>query len=88
MDQLRSSLKINEKRYDRAVDVLRMELGSYDGIAAQCYASTGKTITGNAVRRWFMERCIPIEYAAILSDLALGQVSVLDFYPWLDKYTN
>ena len=88
MDQLRSSLKINEKRYDRAVDTIRAELGSYDGIAGQCYAETGKSITGNAVRRWFIDRCIPIEYAAVLVDLTLGQVSVLDFYPWLTAYTK
>ena len=88
MDQLRSSFKINEKRYDRAVETIRVELGSYDGIAAQCYSVTGASITGNAVRRWFMERCIPIEYAALLADLTLGQVSVLDFYPWLTNYTK
>ena len=88
MNQLRSSFKINEKRYDRSVEVIRTELGSYDGIAAQCYSVTGASITGNAVRRWFMERCIPIEYAALLADLTLGQVSVLDFYPWLVTYTN
>lgn len=88
MDQLRSSFKINEKRYDRAVEIARAELGSYDSIAAQCYSETGASITGNAVRRWFMERCIPVEYAALLVDLTLGQISVLDFYPWLDKYTK
>jgi hypothetical protein len=86
MDQLRNTLPINERKYDRAVETVRAELGSLNTIASLCYGHTGKTITGSAINRWFQLRAIPVEYAAVFADLTLGQVSVLDFYPWLEEY--
>lgn len=88
MDQLRETLPINDRKYDQAVETVRAELGSLNAIAAMCYAHTGKSITGAGINRWFNQRAIPIEYAAVFSDLTLGQVSVLDFYPWLSEYTK
>ena len=88
MDQLRSSFKINERRYDRAIGIIRTELGSLESIAQQCCQETGKSVTGNAIRRWFIERAIPVEYAALMVDLTLGQISILDFYPWLKDYVK
>ena len=86
MDQLRETLPVNDRKYDEAVEIVRSELGSLNSIAALCFAHTGKSITGGGINRWFVQRAIPIEYAAIFSDLTLGQVSVLDFYPWLSEY--
>lgn len=88
MDQLRETFKINKRKYDSAVEVIRGELGSFESIAAQCYAHNGKTVSGNAIRRWFTSRSIPVEYAAVFSDLTVGLVGVEDFYPWLTKYFN
>jgi len=88
MDQLRETFKINQRKYDAAVSVIREELGSFDAIAAQCYAHNGKTVSGNAIRRWFSARTIPVEYAAVFTDLTVGLVDVGDFYPWLSKYFN
>ena len=86
MDQLRSTFKIKTRAYDAAVNTIREELGSYESIAAQCYAHNGKTLSGNAIRRWFVERTIPIEYAAVFQDLTFGTAPVSDFYPWLKDY--
>lgn len=88
MDQLRKKYKINAKQYDAAVGIVRDELGSFEAIAAQCFKHNGKSISGNAIRRWFNERSIPIEYAAVFQDLTFGLVTVLDFYPWLDEYVS
>ena len=87
MDQLRSTFKINKRKYSAAVTKCREELGSFEAIATQCFVHNGKSVSGNAIRRWFNEQSIPVEYAAVLADLTLGQVSVLDFYPWLSDYT-
>jgi hypothetical protein len=88
MDPLRDTFKINNRKYDAAINVIREELGSFDSIAAQCYAHNGRTVSGNAIRRWFSHRSIPVEYAAVFSDLTVGLVGVEDFYPWLNKYFN
>ena len=88
MDQLRNTFKINKRKYAWAVTHCRLELGSFEAIAAQCYAHNGKSVSGNAIRRWFNDQSLPVEYAAVMADLTLGQVSVLDFYPWLSEYTR
>ena len=86
MDQLRHQLKINAKAYDHGTAAIREELGSYESIAAACYAHTSKTISGNAIRRWFLERSIPVEYAAVFQELTFGTVDITDFYPWLPEF--
>lgn len=88
MDQLRDTFKINKKRYDAATQIIRDELGSYESIAAQCYAHNNKSVSGNCIRRWFTDRTIPIEYAAVFEDLTFGLAPVLAFYPWLADYTK
>ena len=88
MDQLRKKFKINKKQYDAGIGIIRDTLGSYESIAAQCFTSTGVKISGNCIRRWFNERSIPIEYAALFSDLTFGDAGVEDFYPWLDSYIH
>jgi len=77
---------IDAKRYDKAVAVVRKTLGSYERIATDCYNHTGTRITGQAVRCWFLDRKIPIEYAAVFVDLTDGAVEVFDFFPWLEDY--
>ena len=88
MQLIRDTLKINEKKYDSAVEAVRECLGSYESIAGQCFAHTGQRVTGNAIRRWFVERRIPVEYAAVFSDLTFGEVTVTDFFPWLTRYVQ
>lgn len=88
MNPLHEVLPINEKKYDAGIAKIRSTLGSYESIAAQLFAHTGVHISGNAVRRWLMERKIPVEYAAIFSELTFQAVSVQDFYPWLKKYMS
>ena len=88
MDQLRKTFKIGKRAYTAATNKCREELGSYEAIAAQCFVHNVKSISGNAIRRWFNEQTIPVEYAAVLADLTFGQVSVLDFYPWLSDYVK
>lgn len=87
MDQLRKRYRINVKAYDAAVTTIREELGSFESIAAQCFKHNSKSISGNAIRRWFNERSIPIEYAAVFEDLTFGTTTVSDFYPWLADYS-
>lgn len=82
-------LQIDEARYDRAVKDLRSALGSFDSIAAKCYAVTGQVVAGNTIRNWLYERKIPIEYAAVFQHLTDGMdtaVIITDFYHWLEDY--
>ena len=76
---------VNDKRYDKATEQLRKLLGSFDNMAAQCYSHTGESLSGNAIRRWFRTRSVPVEYAAVFEDLTFGEVSISDFFPWLSK---
>lgn len=78
-------LPIKVKQYDAAVKLIRGQLGSYENIARQLYTHSGESVSANAVRRWFNNRSIPLEYAAFFEDLTFGDVTILDFYPWLKK---
>lgn len=76
-------LPVNIKRYDGAVNRVRETLGSYENIAVALYSHSGTTVSANAVRRWFNNRSIPLEYAAFFAELCFGECEILDFYPWL-----
>ncbi len=73
----------NVRKYDAAVKRVRETLGSYENIAVALFCHTGRRISANAVRGWFNNRSIPIEYASFLSDITFGECSIRDFYPWL-----
>jgi hypothetical protein len=79
-------MKIDEEAYDKAVQIIRQELGSYHHISNALYACTGSHISYNTVRNQFLAREIPIEYAAAYQDLTEGKVTVFDFFPWLRTY--
>lgn len=86
MAQLVDRYKISEKRYDSATKLVRDELGSYEKIAHAIHSETGEDISAGTIRNWFLHRRIPVEYAALFSDLTDGCVSVIDFFPWIEEY--
>ena len=75
-------------RYDVALKKVRDSIGSYDKIAQEIYARTGFHPVGASVRRWFVQRSLPVHIACILSELTEGEVQVLDFFPYLEHYVR
>jgi hypothetical protein len=79
------------KRYDRAFALTRQKLGSYDKIAAFLFRDTGHSVSGQSLRRWQIERTLPLRWALSIIDLMREQdieISVFDFYPYLEEYTT
>ena len=72
-------------RYDDAVRRIRDQLGSYDTIAHHIFQATGQSVAGVSVRRWLLNRNLPVNLACTLVDLTEG-VTVGDFYPYLENY--
>lgn len=78
-------------RYDAATRVVRATLGSYDKIAHLIFSATGDSVSGVSVRRWLMNRNLPVYYACTIVDLvteADGEISLFDFYPYLEEYND
>lgn len=72
-------------RYDAAVRQLRDQLGSYDTIAHHIFQATGQSVAGVSVRRWLINRNLPVHLACTLVDLT-DETSVGDFFPYLESY--
>ena len=75
-------------RYDLAAKKVRDLVGAYDTIAKEIYARTGASVAGSSIRRWFLQRTLPVHIACHLSDLTGGDVQVLDFFPYLENYVD
>lgn len=86
MKKTNDMLSIDEGRYDTAVATVRGTLGSYHQIATAVHDATGELISYNTIRNHFKNRTVPVELAAVFQDLTMDEVTVSDFYPWLEKY--
>ena len=86
MSRISGHFTQNDTQYDYSVGRIKDILGSYENIARACHAATNVSISGNAIRLWFMHRSIPLEYCALFQDLTNGDVEIDDFFPWLNLY--
>jgi hypothetical protein len=77
--------------YDEAVRTIRRVLGSYDHIAHLIYSATGASVSGVSVRRWLLNRNLPVNYACTLVDLVADIDGEADLelemmFPFLKRY--
>lgn len=78
-------------RFDNAVKEVREALGSYDTISRLIYDKTGRGYSGVSVRRWLVNRTLPLPIACTLLDILEEQkpgngVFLTDFFPYLEEY--
>jgi hypothetical protein len=86
MEYLKKKFPIDEELYDNGISTIREILGSYEKISRLVSEETGQQISAGTVRNWFISRRIPIEFAALFSELTGDRVEVADFFPWLTMY--
>lgn len=78
-------------RFDTAAKAVKDALGSYDKISHLIFVATDNPVSGVSVRRWLVNRTLPLPIACTLVDLmdehAPGNEVVLaDFFPYLEEY--
>jgi len=83
VDLFKPLTKKQERTYDRTINIIREEVGSYQKIATTAFSITGLHISGQTVHVWFIERRIPEKYAVIFCSMVPGKVDFMDLCPWL-----
>jgi len=86
MSHLQSHYLTNKKHYAKCVDLVRETVGSYEKISQRVFKETGEQVSAGTIRNWCLEQRLPVEYAALFCDFSEGELSLVDFFPWVSSY--
>lgn len=74
------------RAYDKATLKLVTLIGSYHSISLRIFQNCGKEVTGETVRRWFLDRTVPTDMAFVLYEISERAINPLALCPWLAEH--
>ena len=76
------------KAYEKTLNAIHNQFGSYNTIALRIFANCGREVTGETVRAWFTERRVPTHVAFVLYEIMDEGINPLCLCPWLAEHVE